>query len=490
MGKYFPIILFLSILYLSKSATKVKVEDLFNGLYKGEVYSGYLQTAIKGNEYFYIYMPAQNKDPNAPIMLWLNGGPGCSSLFGLFGEVGPVTSNNFENEFKLNDFSWNKEVNLLAIEQPGGVGFSHSNDSKFDWTDDIMGENLLAGIKDFLKEFGLQGRDFYVSGESYAGVYIPFLVKYIYNDISENKVNLKGVLIGNGLTYFDTDNERSMVEFGFARGMISLETFKAFEEYCLHLPDELHPEKNINYNINNNKEFKDNLIPRNVTHKCNEIRKKIKNNLDGSDIYGIYRLCPKAEKIEANDPLYYNSQYTYKKTIMQKLKRKILNYNKNKNLKSDEEDEISIWPAGCGEDLFFDKFLNDEKIKSKLQVDSSIHWTQCAGINYELGESFNFYNETIIKHPDLRVWFFSGTDDGVLSTLGTMRWINKLNFHVEKPWTQYYVGKQVGGYAQKYKEGLVIVTVKGAGHMVPQDQREAAYKMYSSFIKGVLPFEE
>ena len=44
-------------------------------------------------------------------------------------------------------------------------------------------------------------------------------------------------------------------------------------------------------------------------------------------------------------------------------------------------------------------------------------------------------------------------------------------------------------FAQKYKEGLVIVTVKGAGHMVPQDQRATAYKMYSSFIKGVLPSE-
>ena len=96
----------------------------------------------------------------------------------------------------------------------------------------------------------------------------------------------------------------------------------------------------------------------------------------------------------------------------------------------------------------------------------------------------------MLKFPDLRVWVFSGTEDGVLSTLGTMRWINKLNFEVEKEWAQYYVGDQVGGFAQKYKEGLVIVTVKGAGHMVPQDQRAAAYKMYSSFIKGVLPSEE
>ena len=116
MEKYFPIILFLSILYLSKSATKVKVEDLFNDLYKGEVYSGYLQTAIKGNEYFYIYMPAQNKDANAPIMLWLNGGPGCSSLFGLLAEIGPVSEDNFVGKYEVNPYSWNKEVNLFVIE--------------------------------------------------------------------------------------------------------------------------------------------------------------------------------------------------------------------------------------------------------------------------------------------------------------------------------------------------------------------------------------
>jgi carboxypeptidase C (cathepsin A) len=106
-----------------------------------------------------------------------------------------------------------------------------------------------------------------------------------------------------------------------------------------------------------------------------------------------------------------------------------------------------------------------------------------------MGDSVKFYSETMKAHPELRVWVFSGTEDGVLSTLGTMRWINKLNFTVETEWTQYHVDKQVAGFAQKYKEGLVIVTVKGAGHMVPQDQRASAYKMYSSFINGKLPFE-
>ena len=131
MEKYFIIILLFTFLSLSNSATRVKVDDLFNGLYSGDVYSGYLQTTISGDELFYIYMPAQNKDANAPVMLWLNGGPGCSSLFGLLAEVGPVTSDNFAGEFKLNEYSWNKEVNLLAIEQPAGVGFSRASNPEY-----------------------------------------------------------------------------------------------------------------------------------------------------------------------------------------------------------------------------------------------------------------------------------------------------------------------------------------------------------------------
>ena len=81
-------------------------------------------------------------------------------------------------------FFGNKEVNLLAIEQPAGVGFSKTKDRKAEWNDARMGENLLAAIKDFLSEFKLTGREFFVSGESYAGVYIPTLATFILNDKS------------------------------------------------------------------------------------------------------------------------------------------------------------------------------------------------------------------------------------------------------------------------------------------------------------------
>ena len=485
VNNYFAYFISIYLLSFSSQSSINKVDKLFGDIYEGDIYSGYLNTKIEGNELFYIYTLSQNSPSTAPLMLWLNGGPGCSSLFGMLAEIGPVTSDNFTGTFKRNEYSWNAYANIVFIEQPAGVGFSKSSDPDFVWTDDITAENLLYGIKQFLDLFpDLKGRSFYISGESYAGVYIPFLAKHILEDTSYDKVNLQGVLIGNPLTEFDTDSERSMVEFGFWHGLISIETYEKFKRNCPHKNDELHPEE---YENNNNDKINDILIPRNVTHKCNEIRDIIRENLGGNDIYGIYRLCPDRSRLSSNEQMPYNEKYSIKKFILDKL-----NPNKNKKLKEKNsnymENENIIWPDGCGGDLTFDKFLNDPATKKKLKVyNTSVVWSQCADIDYEMTESYNFYSEIMLKYPNLNVWIFSGTDDGVLSTLGTMRWVNKLGFTVDTKWRQWKVGEQVAGYVQKYKEGLVIVTVKGAGHMVPQDQNVSAFNMVNAFFKGVLP---
>ena len=479
MEKYFYIlILFFVLNNLSQSAHN-KVDDLFNGLYSGDIYSGYLKTKIEGNEYFYLYAPSQNNPSTAPIMLWLNGGPGCSSLFGFLGEVGPVTSDNFEDFFKKNPYSWNLNANLLAIEQPAGVGFSTTSNPYYLWRDDDTAENLLYAVKDFLNEFNLKGREFYISGESYAGVYIPFLATHMLEDTSADKVNLKGILVGNGLTDFDTDVERSMVEFGFNHALISKETYNIFKRNCLHKPDELTPWED------EDQESNDGFYPRNVTHRCNEIRNVIRQSMGGNDMYGIYRPCPQYYQSDENDPFYLNKKFTMKKTILEKLKQF---KNQKNNLNGNLEPENDVWPSGCFEDVTVDKFLNEQTVKKKLAVkNEGIRWSQCFDVNYDMSDSFKFYYETMHKYPDVKVWVFSGTEDGVLPTLGTLRWINKLGFTIETKWKQWKVGDQVAGYVQSYQEGLVVVTVKGAGHMVPQDQRASAYNMVTAFFNGVLP---
>jgi len=479
------LLLLLSITNISFEGTKSKVEDLFPD-YKKDIYSGYLDTLITGNRLFYVFFPSQSNPSTDPVLLWLNGGPGCSSLFGMLGEIGPVTTDNFSGELKLNPYSWNMQVNLLFIEQPAGVGFSTAADPEYNWTDVENAKNLLAGVKDFFNTFTeLKGREFYISGESYAGIFIPHLAAEILEDKSSyDKVNLKGILIGNALTDPDVDYDRSLVEFGFWRGLISVETYDKYQRNCPHLPDELRPDTDLDGKY---QEFSGN-----VTHKCNEIRNIISDEFDGSDLYGIYRLCPVPTEITPNDFLYYNSQYTMKKTIMRGI-NKILKKNKNigTNLKANEEEEEGVWPnMMCADDLTVDNFLNLNSTKDKLNVyNKTVRWTQCAELNYEWSDSIHIYNTTLLEHPEVKKWLLSGTEDGVITTIGTMRWIHKIGFKVDKKWTQWKAKDQVSGYVQTYQEGLVLVTIKGAGHMAPQDSRLEAKLVFDSFIKGVPPSE-
>ena len=476
--------LFLYLTPFSLQGTKTVVKDLFED-YDGEIYSGYLQTKISGNELFYIYTPAQNQSSsNIPTVLWLNGGPGCSSLFGMLGEVGPVTADNYAGVFKKNPYSWNLNTNVVFIEQPAGVGFSKYSDPHFNWNDDLTAENLLAGVKDFLNTFPeIKSNPFYVSGESYAGVYIPYFATYALEDTASDRINLQGILVGNGLADLRYDVEQSMVEFGYWHAVIPTELYEKYKRNCPSLPDELRPWEN-----SSNVELEDSFVPRNVTKKCNDIRAEIRSCFNGNDIYGLYRLCPQYDYSEQskNDPYFY----LYQKYSMRNVFKKTLFNYRHKYFKTEQYvEEDDIWPdIGCMDDSTVDRFLSLNTTKEKLNVFNKDQiWTQCAGINYEISDSIKFYKETMLKYSYMKVWVFSGTEDIAVGTLGTLRWIDKLNYNVETEWRSWKVDGQIAGYVQKYKEGIVFVSVKGAGHMVPQDKRAAAYKMFTAFINGQLP---
>ena len=137
----------------TQTSEKHLVNDLFNGLYKKEIYSGYLKTDIEGTELFYIFTPSQSSPENDPIILWLNGGPGCSSTTGLFEEIGPVLFIPNKKEPILNEYAWNKNASVIFIESPGGVGFSKLKDPKFFYNDEIQAVSLNIAIQNFFKIF-------------------------------------------------------------------------------------------------------------------------------------------------------------------------------------------------------------------------------------------------------------------------------------------------------------------------------------------------
>ena len=203
------------------------VKSLPNYSYRGRLYSGYLSVSTT-KQFHYMFNLAHQDWENKPLVLWLNGGPGCSSLDGWSAENGPMQMDANGN-FSLNEYSWHKAANMLYIESPGDVGFSYI-DSKLDYeleiNDDIAAEDNFKALLDFFSKFPtFKGKDFYISGESYAGIYVPMLaykiINYNKDAKSSAKINLKGILVGNGVADWNYDTENAMIDFAFSHHLTS-----------------------------------------------------------------------------------------------------------------------------------------------------------------------------------------------------------------------------------------------------------------------------
>ncbi|KAF7195232.1 putative serine carboxypeptidase [Pseudocercospora fuligena] len=137
----------------------------------GESYAGLLPISNSSNEtrqlYFWFW-PSIQPEPPKEIVIWLNGGPGCSSLIGLIGENGPFTWMDGTYKPVPNAFDWRNLTNVLWVEQPVGVGYSQGNVSIKD--EPGLAKQFIGFYEQFIKTFDVQGWDLYLNGESYAGV--------------------------------------------------------------------------------------------------------------------------------------------------------------------------------------------------------------------------------------------------------------------------------------------------------------------------------
>jgi len=163
-------------------------------------YSGLIDLE-KGDDLFYWWFEARNSPETAPVVLWLTGGPGCASEIALFYENGPYKFDTDGETLLKNPYSWNENANLIYVDQPVGTGFSKAGRTHIDVNENMVAEDMaMFLIKFFDKYPQLQGKDFYITGESYAGHYIPAIAhSLIFKHKEELKVNFAGMAIGNGL---------------------------------------------------------------------------------------------------------------------------------------------------------------------------------------------------------------------------------------------------------------------------------------------------
>ncbi|CAN7132809.1 unnamed protein product [Brassica rapa subsp. narinosa] len=190
-------------------------------------YAGYVEVDSKtGRSLFYYFVEAATQPETKPLTLWLNGGPGCSSVGGgAFTELGPFYPTGDGRGLRINPMSWNKASNLLFVESPAGVGWSYSNTSSdYNTGDETTAKDMLVFLMRWFSKFPeLKSRDFFLTGESYAGHYIPQLADAIlsYNRESSGfKINVKGIAIGNPLLKLNTDTS-AVYEYLWSHGIIS-----------------------------------------------------------------------------------------------------------------------------------------------------------------------------------------------------------------------------------------------------------------------------
>lgn len=181
--------------------------------------SGYLPINFTtGSSIFYAFYEAQKPiSPlsQTPLLIWLQGGPGCSSMYGNFLELGPwrlnhsTTDPESRSSFVLepNPGAWNRIFGILFLDNPIGSGYSiAARPEEIPRNVNSVAKHLYIAITRFINSdpTSFKSRPVYVAGESYAGKYVPAIGYYIVKKNKElpeiRQIKFGGVAIGNGLT--------------------------------------------------------------------------------------------------------------------------------------------------------------------------------------------------------------------------------------------------------------------------------------------------
>ncbi|KAF5747528.1 serine carboxypeptidase-like 20 [Tripterygium wilfordii] len=449
-----------------------------NGAFPSKHYSGYVE--IESDKYlFYYFVVSERKPKNDPVVLWLNGGPGCSSFDGFVNEHGPF---NFETgkphgslpTLHLNPYSWSKVSNIIYLDSPVGVGFSYSKDQ----TKYVIGDRqtaidtytFLVMWFELYPEF--VNNPFYIAGESYAGVYIPTLATNIIqriNDGVEPEINFKGYMVGNGLTVpdiaFNTDVQ---VLFLHGMGLISDNLFEVGKcknkiidgmnkfnilEPCYHPP-----KPKADMKENGNWTSMPSLV-RNQTVVPNDFA-GLWTNSEGVDD------CLVSSHMQISYIDYSFILTCYICTI---------HYFRPFFFIIQNDEVATTW-------------LNNELVRQAIHaepVDMIGPWVIISENilhNYQKDAGSMIPYHTKLTTAGYRALIFSGDHDMVVPFTGTQRWIKSLGYEIVDEWRQWTVNEQVAGILQEYDHELTFLTIKGAGHRVPNSKPKEALHFYTRWL--------
>lgn len=475
----------------------------YSGTFGSKHFAGYITVNEEHKRSLFFYFVTSEGNPERdPLVLWVNGGPGCSSFDGWIYEHGPFTLTLGKDPGSLptlerNPYTWARVANVLYVDSPAGVGLSTTED--WNANDSKTAADMHAFLLKWLTEFSeYQGHDFFVSGESYGGIYVPMITREVVRGIEAGvspTIHLKGYMIGNGCTDAAVDGN-ALVPFAYGHGLISIDQFQNLEKVC-----------GGNY--------------WNATGKCYDLLDKASQEVEDLNIYDILEPCYHGDaaalaKVEAKEAARLAAAAAAGtggggNPIRLPASFKALGRSNPRATpvrarmvgrawplrQTSREGRATIWGqhsknedpyVPCTDERIGSIWLNDAGVRAALHaapVADAGRWLLCTErLTYisNMGSMIPIHRNLTTK--GYRALIYSGDHDMCVPYTGSEVWTRGMGYEVTDRWRPWYLDAQVAGYTRGYAHGLTFATIAGSGHTVPEYKPAQALAFFSRWLAG------
>ncbi|KAI7883324.1 peptidase S10, serine carboxypeptidase [Lichtheimia hyalospora FSU 10163] len=411
--------------------------------------SGYLDVETDKHFFFWFFESRHNPKED-PLILWVDGGPGCSSMVGLLTEYGPCLIDEETGNTTLNKYSWNNNASVIFLDQPLNVGYSYGKGSALDSV--AAAQDVYSFLQLFFKEFPeYSSLDFHVAGESYGGHFVPAIAGEINRNnkaisISSSSmesglttINLNSILIGNGMT-------SPLIQYQYYSKYACGNSYGEFldQETCDQMDDNYSACAKLIENCYASQD-KASCMP--AFLQCNKEIPEL-YRAQGKNLYDVRKECIGKMCFEIVDTM---EAYLNRPEVLKALGAQVDKFE------------------SCNDDLGFEFSIRD--------------WMR------------PYVNEIpVLLEDDIRVLIYAGDADFICNWMGNQAWM------MELPWsghdefatakdTDWFstTANEQGGELRTTKDGrFAFLRVFGSGHLVGMDHGDYAIDMLNSWLQGIL----
>ena len=463
------------------SADRVDALPGWDGALPSQWWSGYVNVSGAFGEasMHYVFVESEGDPSTDPVILWSNGGPGASSLFGLLVELGPLLLNDqslagdaYEQTgvptLFYNPSAWTRLGSVLLFDWPPPVGFSYcggavagDGNSCGAWNDTRAAEVDFAALRAWFdaKFPEYKANDLYLTGESYAGVYVPKLAQQVLADADArgpggDALRLRGFAVGDACAGTDVlcgdggGGPWWSLIFLYGHGQISNLMFDNIVQTCGVAA----------------------LQSGATSAECDALVDAANDAVGGYFGYALYDDCIYEEGLA---------------------RRRLGDSARSAAPLGGTPLGGAVNDYVCGGGVANDVWVMQPSVRDALHVPRDANFfsgDNGDGMTYDLTERnlMPFYRDVAAQRPDVRVLVYNGDTDPGINSFVSQNWTVALGLAEAEAWRPWTLDgcQRMGGYATRYAGDFDFVTVRGAGHMVPQFKPEAALAMMRSWIAG------